>query len=126
MVVDQGPIRGNLFSEPSQGTTTKCLHSIDRTLLNDCVVPDGSKVVVCPAVRCVLEVEVQRSVKDAELGAEAVQVLLQVANRVLPELADGEHLRLAGLTSHMLDKLRDEGGVDVLQGYVIRLSDGKH
>jgi hypothetical protein len=48
------------------------------------------------------------------LRVEAVEVNLEISDRVLPELANGEHLGFTGLRAHSLDKVRDKIAIDVL------------
>jgi hypothetical protein len=52
--------------------------------------------------------------RGAHLRAERVEVLVQIIERILPELADGEHLRLVRLRPDVLDEARDEVAVDML------------
>lgn len=63
-------------------------HSVNRPALNDGVVENFAHVVARPLLARLVEVGVQRRVKDRELGAERVEVLAERVYVVLPELAD--------------------------------------
>jgi hypothetical protein len=116
MVIDQSSVMRASHAQPRKYSESEAedLHGVHRPNLDNSVVPYRTEIIVRAAVGSFLEVIMKRRIEHTELGTELVEVLLEITDRVFPELADCEHLRFVSRCANVLDELRNEGSVDVL------------